>query len=94
MAPKKNLRLGVKPSVQSLSPSVEANTWIENRHGADAESSPPSSPQVEVQPTPELKRITFEVTKERHQQIKIYAASKGMSIKELMLDLIEQELQM
>lgn len=80
MSPKKSLRLTTKPGVQ---PPLEkaADAWVENRNGSEEATAP------------KTKRITFEVTEAQHQATKIHATRKGMTIKELMQSLLEQELE-
>lgn len=89
-AAKKNLRLSVKPSAQETEGSA-AETWVDSRNGGDLEKQ--VVVEVETESVLErFKRITFEVSERQHQRVKIYAASKGISIKELMIELVEQEL--
>lgn len=88
-AAKKNLRLSVKPSAQEAEGSA-AETWVDSRNGGDLENR---GIEVEAESVLErFKRITFEVSERQHQQVKIYAARKGISIKKLMIELVEQEL--
>lgn len=86
MSPKKSLRLSTKPGVQSQPPEKAADAWVENRNG-----SPENISAVTESPA-KTKRITFEVTEAQHQAVKIHATRKGMTIKELMQSLVEQEL--
>lgn len=39
-----------------------------------------------------MKRIIIETDKERHNKIKSYASSKGMTIKDFILKLIDKEI--
>ncbi|MFM6128083.1 MAG: hypothetical protein ACKPBV_04955 [Sphaerospermopsis kisseleviana] len=77
---KKSLRLTTKPGVQPPS-EKSADAWVENRNGSEEFT------------VPKTKRITFEVTEAQHQATKIHATRKGMTIKELMQSLLEQELE-
>ncbi len=83
-AKKLSLKPGVKPTVPE-----DADSWIETRSGKKEERRDASGSQI----SEKTKRITFEVTQAQHQAIKIRATQKGMSIKELMVALLERELQ-
>ena len=79
MPQKKSSRLSTKPSKNAQ--PVNPDSWVENRN-RDNDNLPQS-------PT---KRITFEVSEQQHRAIKILAAQKGMTIKELMQSLLVTEL--
>lgn len=83
-AKKLSLKPGVKPTVPE-----DADSWIETRSGKKEERRDALGSQT----SEKTKRITFEVTQAQHQAIKIRATQKGMSIKELMVALLERELQ-
>lgn len=85
---RKSQKLSLKPSVQKTSVPEEAAAWVESRNGAEV----PSSTGIEEANNPKNKRITFEVTEAQHQEIKIRATKKGMTIKEYMIALVESEL--
>jgi predicted DNA binding CopG/RHH family protein len=85
---KKSQKLSLKPSVQKTSVREEAAAWVESRNGAEL---PISTVQEEAN-NPKSKRVTFEVTEAQHQEIKIRATKKGMTIKEYMIALVEEEL--
>jgi len=78
MAQKKQSRLSTKPQSKS------SDAWVKSRNGVEADS---------IKPSVKVKRITFEVTEEEHQAIKICAAKRGMTIKEFMLSLTRRELE-
>lgn len=84
---KKTSKLSLKPGVKTTPVMDEQAAWVESRNGVDA------SVAKEEPSNSKMKRITFEVTETQHQTIKICATKKGMSIKELMISLIEQELE-
>ncbi|AFZ57626.1 hypothetical protein H6G54_00115 [Anabaena cylindrica FACHB-243] len=83
---KRTSKLSLKPGVKTTPVIDEQAAWVESRNGVEA-SIPKEEPS-----NSKMKRITFEVTETQHQTIKICATKKGMSIKELMISLIEQEL--
>jgi hypothetical protein len=93
MQPKK---LSLKPDARSTGLLENASAWVENRNGIDA-----GTPSVQIegancekQPAlMKVKRITFEVSEARHQTAKIRATQKGMTIKEWMSFLLDQELE-
>ena len=86
MPPKKSLRLSTKPGLQPQPSEKAADAWVENRNGSTENIS------AATESPPKTKRITFEVTEAQHQAVKIHATRKGMTIKELMQSLVEQEL--
>jgi predicted HicB family RNase H-like nuclease len=74
--------------------ATAGEVWVENRNGGDPEIQI-SEMQTGVDGelgAERLKRITFEVPEKQHQRVKVYAAGKGISIKELMMELLEREL--
>lgn len=85
---KKSQKLSLKPSVQKTSVREDAAAWVESRNGAEV----PSTIVTEEVNNPKSKRVTFEVTEAQHQEIKIRATKKGMTIKEYMIALVESEL--
>jgi Antitoxin ParD len=95
MSSSKTSRLSLKPKAQLLPSETAASDWVNNRNGIDDEAI--RSAQVHVNlpeelPPTRMKRITFEVTEEQHQSTKVYAAQQGMTIKELMQNLLDREL--
>jgi predicted DNA binding CopG/RHH family protein len=86
---KKTSKLSLKPGVKTTPVIDEQAAWVESRNGIDTKSAVAK----EEPSNSKMKRITFEVTETQHQTIKICATKKGMSIKELMISLIEQELE-
>lgn len=87
---KKSQKLSLKPGVQTTPvPEEAAAAWVESRNGTDA----PSTVAQEETSNGIRKRITFEVTEAQHQEIKIRATKKGMTIKEYMIALVEKELE-
>ena len=84
MPPKKSLRLSTKPSAQTPPSEAAADAWVEDHQSA-------AKPVVSPEPQ-KTKRITFEVSEDQHLAIKIHAARKGLTIKELMQSLLQQEL--
>jgi predicted DNA binding CopG/RHH family protein len=93
MSSKKSLRLSTKPGVQPKPQEKVADAWVENRSKSDLTvDSFPESPRESPKLPGKTKRITFEVTEAQHQATKIRATRKGMTIKELMQSLLEQEL--
>lgn len=78
-------KLSLKPGIQTPVSPEDAMSWVENRNGVDLEEKPAISGKV--------KRITFQVSGEQHQAIKIRATQKEMTITELMLSLIEKALE-
>ena len=86
---KRTSKLSLKPGVKTTPVMESQAAWVESRNGVDA-----STTVAKEEPSNnKMKRITFEVTETQHQTIKICATKKGMSIKELMISLIEQELE-
>lgn len=85
---RKSQKLSLKPSVQKTSVPEEAAAWVESRNGVEL---PISTVQEEAN-NGKSKRVTFEVTEAQHQEIKIRATKKGMTIKEYMIALVEEEL--
>lgn len=61
---------------------------MESRNGAET----PSTTGIEEAKNGKSKRVTFEVTEAQHQEIKIRATKKGITIKEYMIALVEEEL--
>ena len=74
----KKSRLSTKPGTKNL--PVDSDSWVQDRE----ESKPVSKGKV--------KRITFEVSEEDHKKTKIIATKRGLSIKELMQTLLNNEL--
>ncbi|MBD2364799.1 hypothetical protein H6G36_27135 [Anabaena minutissima FACHB-250] len=85
---RKSQKLSLKPSVQKTPVPEKAAAWVENRNAAEV----PSSTGIEEANNTKSKRVTFEVTEAQHQEIKIRATKKGMTIKEYMIALVESEL--
>ncbi|MBD2214008.1 hypothetical protein H6G27_29690 [Nostoc linckia FACHB-104] len=85
---KKSQKLSLKPSVQKPSVQEEAAVWVESRNGSELSSST----GIDSANNAKSKRVTFEVTEAQHQEIKIRATKKGMTIKEYMIALVESEL--
>lgn len=85
---KKSQKLSLKPSVQKTPVKEEAEAWVESRNGAEV----PTPTGIEEANNGKSKRVTFEVTEAQHQEIKIRATKKGMTIKEYMIALVESEL--
>ncbi|MCG6138713.1 MAG: hypothetical protein MET45_29645 [Nostoc sp. LLA-1] len=85
---KKTQKLSLKPSVQKTLVKEEAAAWVESRNGDQL----PVSTGIDSANNGKSKRITFEVTSAQHQEIKIRATKKGMTIKEYMIALVEEEL--
>ncbi|MBW4558254.1 MAG: hypothetical protein KME59_20470 [Trichormus sp. ATA11-4-KO1] len=85
---KKSQKLSLKPGVQKTPVQEEAAAWVESRNGAEV----PSNIVHEEANNGKSKRVTFEVTSAQHQEIKIRATKKGMTIKEYMIALVEEEL--
>ncbi|MBW4566101.1 MAG: hypothetical protein KME32_34530 [Mojavia pulchra JT2-VF2] len=85
---KKSQKLSLKPSVQKTSVQEEAAAWVESRNAAELANSTVR----EEANNGKSKRVTFEVTEAQHQEIKIRATKKGMTIKEYMIALVEEEL--
>lgn len=84
--PERKQKLSIKPTAKTQKVTEAGADWVEKRQPE----------QVEViTPTEEIKtkRITFEVPETQHQAIKILATKKGMTIKELMISLVERELE-
>ncbi|MBE9044328.1 hypothetical protein IQ255_07915 [Pleurocapsales cyanobacterium LEGE 10410] len=82
----KDSKLTLKPSGKNFeSMTEEANQWVEER--AEKEIPKPSPLQGQI------KRITFEIDGEKHQAIKLEALKKGMTIKQLMLRLVDEFLE-
>lgn len=87
---KKSQKLSLKPGVQKTPVPEEATAWVESRNGTEAEVS--TTTDKEQANNDKSKRVTFEVTLAQHQEIKIRATKKGMTIKEYMITLVEEEL--
>ena len=85
---KKSQKLSLRPGVQKTPVKDEAAAWVESRNGAET----PSTTGTEEVNNGKSKRVTFEVTSAQHQEIKIRATKKGMTIKEYMIALVEEEL--
>ncbi|MGA7932985.1 MAG: hypothetical protein WCA35_05350 [Kovacikia sp.] len=95
MSSSKTSRLSLKPKVQPLSSEAAASDWVNNRNGVNDGAIRSAQSHVnlpEEEPPTRMKRITFEVTEDQHQATKVYAAQQGMTIKELMQDLLDKEL--
>lgn len=88
--PKKSSKLSLKPGGKTTPvPEEAAAAWVESRNGNDA----PSNVATDEPNNGRSKRVTFEVTEVQHQEIKIRATKKGMTIKEYMIALVEKELE-
>ena len=83
MPQKKSSRLSTKPGKNPQ--AINPDSWVENRNGNNDIIN-------QSEPKGKTKRITFEVSEKQHQATKILAAQKSMTIKELMLSLLVNEL--
>ena len=82
-------KLRTNPRAEN-SASNNADDWVVSRKKSQTNAENSSTKNDDKE---KLKRITFEVPSSQHSSIKIRAASKGMTIREYMLSLIEQDLQ-
>jgi hypothetical protein len=88
--PPKSLGLKTKPGAQAAESSL-ADDWVQNRQGTSLPVNHDKDEQEDKEAV-KKKRITFEVSELEHQKIKVLAAQKGMTIKELMQKLLQREL--
>ena len=80
----------------SAKPKIKANVdnWVENREVPTSEANPQLAasevaPAREEHSQPKIKRLTLDISEELHKKIKVKAVIEGISMVEMLRELLE-----
>jgi hypothetical protein len=80
----------------SAKPKIKANVdnWVENREVPISETNPQlvppeAIPTIEEPSQPKIKRLTLDISETLHKKIKVRAVIEGISMVEMLRELLE-----
>lgn len=83
---------GKKVTFSATPPSAQLDQWVNATPTESALPLPTPQPTVPTKPieTVKMKRLTLDISEELHRSIKLKAVTQGVSMVDLLRDLLEQ----